>query len=761
MEERFVKAVEDGLKLSKRIYAGKERPSSAVAAPPRPVAAMDRSSTSSAGLKLHHHQSHLPTAPMMYAVIGDPAIVDNPDIPSYQPHVYGRCDAPALIPLQLNEIAMDVDCFMGSALVEVRGKWRVHCVMGSRSCNCRLVVPMGEQGSILGVEVEVGRKSYVTQLIKAEEKESIAKNEGGAFLKPQIFSLTVPQVDGGSIISIKVSWSQQLLYADGQFTISIPFSFPEYVAPFGKRFPKREKIQLNINTGLGKEVLCETTSHPLKERKRHVDKLCFSYEVDVDTWSIIDFLFSYKVYSSDIFGGVLLKSPSVLDTDQREMFYLYLFPGCNHNRNIFRKEVVFIVDISGSMLGKPLENAKNALSAALIELAPADSFCIIAFNEETFSFSSYLELATKEVVENAIQWMDKNFVAGGGTNITRPLNEAMNMLSNAHDSIPHIFLITDGAVEDERNICRTVKSLITSRASISPRISTFGIGSYCNHYFLRMLAAIGGGHYDAAYDVDSIETRMQRLCSRALSTVLANINVDVFDHVDEFEVYPFNFPDLSNRSPLVVSGRYRGHIPDSCKARGTLSDLTDFITELKVRRTEAIPLNKVLAMQHIDLLTSQAWFSESELLEEKVTKLSLQYGVPSEYTFMVLLRIDKEKNATEQAANKIDLQKYGDPKNGKITLIQALRIGFGDVAATIENLPAGYGEAKPPEAAAEVLIKVVSCCNRIADCCCCMCCIQICNQMNDKCVTTLTQLCTALSCFACIECCAAVCCSSD
>ncbi|KAK1301889.1 hypothetical protein QJS10_CPB12g01809 [Acorus calamus] len=559
MEERFVKAVEDGLKLSKRIYAGKERPSSAVAAPPRPVAAMDRSSSSSAGLKLHHHQSHLPTAPMVYAVIGDPAIVDNPDIPSYQPHVYGRCDPPALIPLQLNEIAMDVDCFMGSALVEVRGKWRVHCVMGSRSCNCQLFVPMGEQ-----------------------------------------------------------------------------------------------------------------------------------------------------VYSSDIFGGVLLKSPSVLDTDQREMFCLYLFPGSNHNRKIFRKEVVFIVDISGSMLGKPLENAKNALSAALIELAPADSFCIIAFNEETFSFSSYLELATKEVVENAIQWMDKNFVAGGGTNITRPLNEAMIMLSNARDSIPHIFLITDGAVEDEH----------------------------------------------------SIEIRMQRLCSRALSTVLANINVDVFDHVDEFEVYPFNFPDLSNRSPLVVSGRYRGHIPDSCKASGTLSDLTDFVTELKVRRTEVLPLNKVLVKQHIDLLTSQAWFSESKLQEEKVTKLSLQYGVPSEYTFMVLMHIDKEKNATEQAANKIDLQKYSDPKNGKITLIQASRIGFGDVTATIENIPAGYGEAKPPEAA-EVLIKAVSCCNRIADCCCCMCCIQICNKMNDQCVTTLTQLCTALSCFACVECCADVCCGSD
>ncbi|KAK1268468.1 hypothetical protein QJS04_geneDACA005099 [Acorus gramineus] len=630
MEDGFVKSVEDGLKLSKRIYAGKERHSSASAAPPKPVAAMDRwSSTSSVEANHQQHHYHLPTAPMVYAVIGDPAIVDNPDVPSYQPYVYGRCDPPALIPLQMNEIAIDVDCFMDSALVEVRGAWRVHCVMGSRSCDCRLVVPMGEQqGSILGVEIEVSRKSYVTQMIKAEEKESIEKiamNEGGAFLKPMIFSLTIPQVDGGSIISVKVSWSQQLLYTDGQFTISIPFSFPEYVAPFGKRFPKRENINLNVNTGLGEEVLCETTSHPLKERKRQANILYFSYEVVVDAWSKIDFLFSYKVYSNDIFGGVLLNSPSLYDIDQREMFCLYLFPGSNHNRKIFRKEVVFIVDVSGSMLGKPLENAKNALSAALLELAPADSFCIIAFNEETFSFSPYLELATTEMIENAIQWINKNFVAGGGTNIMRPLNEAMDMLSNACDSVPHIFLITDGAVEDERNICRTIKSLIPSRVSMSPRISTFGIGLYCNHYFLRMLAAIGGGHYDAAYDVDSIETRMQRLFARTLSTILTNINIDAFDHVDEFEVYPFNVPDLSNRSPLVVSGRYRGNFPDSCKATGTLPDLTNFATQLKVQRTEAIPLNKVFAKQHIDLLTSQAWFSESKLLVEKVVISMLNF----------------------------------------------------------------------------------------------------------------------------------------
>lgn len=130
MADEFVKAVEDGVRLSKRIYFGKDRS----VAPPKPMAAMEKSL-----------QSFLPTAPMVYAVIPDPAVVDNPDIPSYQPHVHGRCDPPALIPLQMNGISIEADCYLDTAFVTISGSWRVHCVMGSKHCDCRIAIPMGEQ----------------------------------------------------------------------------------------------------------------------------------------------------------------------------------------------------------------------------------------------------------------------------------------------------------------------------------------------------------------------------------------------------------------------------------------------------------------------------------------------------------------------------------------------------------------------------------------------------------------------------------------
>ncbi|CAI9782705.1 unnamed protein product [Fraxinus pennsylvanica] len=417
MAEGFEAAVEDGLRLSKRIYFGKDR----AVAPPKPAMVMER--------EREDVHSYLPASPMIYAVIGNPAIVDNPDIPSYQPHVHGRCNPPALIPLQMNGISLEVECYLDTAFVTVTGLWRVHCVMASRSCDCLLAVPMGEQGSILGVEVEVPRKSYSTQLIDLDNErdtDKVAKIEDGGFLKPHIFTLTIPQVDGGTNLSVKFSWSQKLLYSNGQFTLKIPFNFPEYVTPAGKKISKREKIQLNVNSGPGTEVLFKTTSHPLKELRRQAGKLAFSYESEVLSWSSSDFFFTYTISSNHTVGGMLLKSPSLLDVDQREMFCSYLFPG-NQQNKVFRKEVVFVVDISGSMREKLIEDSKSALFAALSKLDSEDLFSVIAFNDETYLFSSSMMPASVEDIENVTQWINLNFVAGGGTNILLPLNQISNL----------------------------------------------------------------------------------------------------------------------------------------------------------------------------------------------------------------------------------------------------------------------------------------------------------------------------------------------
>ncbi|XP_004303707.1 PREDICTED: von Willebrand factor A domain-containing protein DDB_G0286969 [Fragaria vesca subsp. vesca] len=751
MAGQFSSCVEYGLAISKRILYGKE----SVPAPP----AMSRSSSHSSQSRPSPEQGYLPESPMVYAAVSDPAIVDNPDIPSYQPYVYGRCEPPALIPLHMHGVALEVESYLETAFVTVTGNWRVHCISTGKSCDCRVAVPMGEQGSLLGVEVDVTGSSYRSQLITTEgapDSRKVAKE--GYFLKRHIYTLKVPQVEGGSFISLKIRWSQKLLYHDGKFCLSVPFNFPAYVNPLGNKNTKGENISLSVNMGADAEVLCQITSHPLKVVRRHSGKLSLSYEAQVAAWSSADFSFSYIVKTKDVYGGVFLQSPTLRDFDDREMFCFYLIPGNSHTWKVFKKEVIFIIDISGSMVGGPLENAKSAVLASLSNLNHEDTFNIIAFNGEVHLFSSSMELATNEALLKAKNWVTAELIADGGTNILLPLRQAMKLLAKTADAIPFIFLITDGAVEDEREICNMMKGYLTSEGSTCPRISTFGIGLYCNHYFLQMLAQIGRGYYDAAYNGESIDCRVQRLFTRASSVTLANITVDAFEHLDSLELFPSHMLDLSSGSPLIISGRYEGRFPPSIKVSGTLADMSNFATDLKVQRSKDFPLDRVLAKRHIDMLTAHAWLLGSKDLQEKVSKMSIQTGVPSEYTSMTLVRTDKGKKAleltrTQEVYIKVIQRTKSESCRQKDIILGSLGVGFGNLVATVENKAPESEEPKPSDVA-EVLVKAAStCCCRVLDRICCMCFIRTCTHVNNQCAIVLTQLCAALCCCECLNCC--------
>ncbi|XP_061981252.1 uncharacterized protein LOC133701374 isoform X1 [Populus nigra] len=755
MAREFATCVEYGLSLSKRIYYGKEMTPAATAAMTRSVSAKSSDVA----------ESYFPTAVMAYAVVSEPELVENPDVPSYQPYVHGRCEPPALIPLHMGGVvSMEIDCCFDHANVCFSGAWRVHCIKGNSKCDVRIAVPMGEQGSLLGVEVDVPGRSCHSQLIEAEDasyKEKVSKGGNGRLMRGSVYTFKIPQVEGGATVSIKVIWSQKLLYHEGQFSLNVPFSFPAFVNPVGKKISKREKILLNVSSGVGKEILCKSTSHALKELRREVGKMGFLYDAEVLTWSSADFSFSYNVYSKDLFGGVLLQSPLLRDIDDRQMFCFYLFPGSNQSMKAFRKEVIFIIDISGSMKGGPFESAKNGLLSSLQKLNPEDSFNIIAFNMETHLFSSVMEHATEEAIIEATRWLNDKLTAYGGTNILVPLKQAIKLLAETTNSIPVIFLITDGAVQDERDICNFVKVYLTSGGSISLRISTFGIGTYCNHHFLRMLAQIGRGHFDTAYDADSVDFRMQKLFTTASSIILADITVDALEHLDSLEqLLPFCIPDLSRGSPLIVSGRYSGNFPDLVKISGTLADMRKFTIDLKAQKTKDLPFDRVVGRRQIDLLTANAWLSGSKELEQKVAKMSIQTGFPSEYTLMVLHQTLKDEKAPEtiliqDVFNKINPLKKMDLQ--KTIMLGNLCVGFGNLTATAENIPPGTEETKSSEAT-EMLVKAASnCCGRVVDRCCCMCFIQTCSYMNNQCAIVLSQICAALACVECINCCIELC----
>ena len=118
-----------------------------------------------------------------------------------------------------------------------------------------------------------------------------------------------------------------------------------------------------------------------------------------------------------------------------------------------------------------------------------------------------------------------------------------------------MFLITDGAVSDEKEICKMLMAESQQKGEALPRVCTFGIGQYCNHYFLKMLANIGRGLFDAAFTNDKIATQMSKMLTAARSPVLTNIEIGV-GVGSEVELYPFPVPDLYLATPVMVSGKF-------------------------------------------------------------------------------------------------------------------------------------------------------------------------------------------------------------
>ncbi|KAK1396958.1 Inter-alpha-trypsin inhibitor heavy chain [Heracleum sosnowskyi] len=271
------------------------------------------------------------------------------------------------------------------------------------------------------------------------------------------------------------------------------------------------------------------------------------------------------------------------------------------------------------------------------------------------------------------------------------------MFSSTWNTIPIIFLITDGAVEDERDICDIMESHMTNSRSLCPRIHTFGIGSFCNHYFLRMLAEIGRGRYDAAYDVDSIEIQMKSFFRKALSTtVLANIRIGNVDSLDELEVYPSRVPDLLFESPVIIFGRYCGKFPSSPKIEGILPDTSNFTIDLKLQEAKDIPISEVLAKHQIESYTAESWFSNNIELEKKIAKLSVHNSVITEYTCMILLEEGPEHAKTVSAGIKKKEQLCAELDHQKIMLLPKSGFGFGSASATAANTRPGRDEHKLP-----------------------------------------------------------------
>jgi Ca-activated chloride channel family protein len=227
------------------------------------------------------------------------------------------------------------------------------------------------------------------------------------------------------------------------------------------------------------------------------------------------------------------------------------------------REVIFVIDTSGSMHGASILQAKEALELAVLRLGPRDRFNVIEFNSDASVLFTDARAATAENLALATRWI-RALKAQGGTEMAAALRLALNGRESA-DRVRQVIFLTDGAVGNEEALFR----LIAERLGDS-RLFTVGIGSAPNSYFMTKAAQAGRGTFTYIGRPDEVKQKMGELFAKLESPVLKNVRIE-WPGGAQVESWPKRLPDLYLGEPVVVTAalaRAEGEIVVS----GTLGD---------------------------------------------------------------------------------------------------------------------------------------------------------------------------------------------
>jgi len=318
-------------------------------------------------------------------------------------------------------------------------------------------------------------------------------------------------------------------------------------------------------------------------------------------------------------------------------YMLLIAPPASTDAAVVPRDLAFVLDVSGSMSGEKIEQAKAALRQALATLGRADRFKLVAFSTRVVPFRDDYVAATPENVRAAREFLDR-LVADGGTNIAGALDAVLGA-SAAAERLPVVVFVTDGNPTVGEQAPDRIASDAAARIGRA-RIFTVGVGFDVNTYLLDRLAAEGHGSAEYVAPSANIETAMGELLGKIQHPALVNLRI-AGAPVTLTQSYPAALPDLFYGEELVVFGRYRGTGSGPVVVTGERNGRTERFTADAVFPAagsaagaevgDFVP--RLWASRRIGDLTRQIRLEgASPSLVQEVRDLGLRYGILTEYT---------------------------------------------------------------------------------------------------------------------------------
>ncbi len=479
--------------------------------------------------------------------------------------------------------------------------------------------------------------------------------------RPNIFTQSVANILKNDTILVTISYVAELKYKGGNYVFVFPMVVgPRYIpgtplkppehgaeapteqvpdadrvtpplVPPGMRSGHDISLRLTINAGTDiNEVSCP--SHKIRDAA-HSDKIRFVEILENDNIPNKDFILEYTVAKQDI-------SPIVLCHRERNdgFFQLVMMPKMSFGQNeIFKRELVFVVDNSGSMMGYPIEKCKEIISLCLKNMRRGDVFRLIKFAGYTDVFSQSALAATPENVERALAYVDQ-MRGGGGTEMMRAINEIFDRPAQ-EGRRKLVFFLTDGYIGNEAAITAAIRERLGSG-----RVFGCGVGSSPNRFLIEGMAFSGRGASLFIRHDGNARKAMEEFYSYVDAPVLTDIQLG-FEGVEIMETAPRNLPDLFAGQPLAVIAKYDRPGSGKLTIKGNLAGGKTYETSVDIALPQEEKGNGVLAtlwarrkIAEIELFGSGlmgdiAYTPDS--VKEKITRLGLAYRIMTKFTSFV------------------------------------------------------------------------------------------------------------------------------
>jgi len=517
--------------------------------------------------------------------------------------------------------------------------------------------PLPENAAVDRMRIRIQDRIIEGQIKRREEARNIyeqakAAGQTAALLdqeRPNLFTQSIANVMPGAQIEVEISYVQMLKFEEGRFEFVFPMVVgPRYIGTSvtdGERIsppitPKGTRTGANIEvtvrldagariTGLDSE-LHEISSQLISDEQAIV-RLTKKDEIPNR-----DFILRYSV-ATDTIGHATL---ATVHPQLGGFFSLVLMPPkTTRPQMVAPKEVLFIMDQTGSQSGFPIKKSIELTLKLIESLNPGDTFNVMGFNTSQALLWETPRPVTPDNLAEARKFVSA-MEAQGGTDILGAVNRAFGMPEDP-DRLRLIVFNTDGYVGNEFEILDAIQK---NRGTT--RMFTFGIGNSVNRFLIEAMSAEGKGACEIITLEADADAALQRFIQRTANPLLTEIEVG-FEGLAVEDVLPKEIPDVFSESPVIIKGRYtapgQGYVVLKGKLGGKVYTQRIPI-ELPARSRSGSAIASLWAREKVDDLMRSDWLAiharrtaepSGNPVQEQITKLGLQFGLMTQFTSFV------------------------------------------------------------------------------------------------------------------------------